>query len=185
MGVGRNLAYRKSMFLEEKGFNNFLHITGGDDDLFVNLHARGSNTRLDMSPESQVLSLPKRTWGSFIRQKIRHLSVGKRYRFSHRFLLGLFTLSWIASWASWIALLIMWIPTIEFPAALYALNTYLIILPFLLRWILLLLLFNAMLKRASLSFSLWVLPVLDIIFSIYYLSTGLVALTTKKIQWRN
>lgn len=185
MGVGRNLAYRKSMFLEEKGFNNFLHITGGDDDLFVNLHARGSNTRLDMSPESQVLSLPKRTWGSFIRQKIRHLSVGKRYRFSHRFLLGLFTLSWIASWASWIALLIMWIPIIEFPAALYALNTYLIILPFLLRWILLLLLFNAMLKRASLSFSLWVLPVLDIIFSIYYLSTGLVALTTKKIQWRN
>src|SRR5690606_33778770 len=38
MGVGRNLAYRKSKFLEEKGFNNFLHVTGGDDDLFVNQH---------------------------------------------------------------------------------------------------------------------------------------------------
>ncbi len=44
MGVGRNMAYRKSFFLEVKGFNNFLNVTGGDDDLFVNQHARGKET---------------------------------------------------------------------------------------------------------------------------------------------
>src|SRR5690606_24572612 len=90
MGVGRNLAYRKSLFLEQKGFNNILHVTGGDDDLFVNLYARGSNTRLNLSPEGQTYSMPKTTWREFYRQKVRHLSVGKRYRFSHRFLLALF-----------------------------------------------------------------------------------------------
>ena len=95
MGVGRNLSYRKSLFLEQKGFNNFLHVTGGDDDLFVNMYARGKNTRLQLAAESQVFSFPEKTWGAFYRQKVRHLSVGKRYRFSHRFLLGLFSVSWV------------------------------------------------------------------------------------------
>lgn len=185
MGVGRNLAYRKSKFLEEKGFNNFLHVTGGDDDLFVNLHARGANTRLEISSDSQVFSVPERTWRSFFQQKIRHLSVGKRYRFGHRFLLGLFGLSWILTWATWIALMVWWVPSLKGATVAYAAETYLILAPFLLRWILLLLLFRTMLRRAHLRFSLWALPVLDIIYAIYYLSTGLVALTTKKIRWRN
>jgi hypothetical protein len=184
MGVGRNLAYRKSMFLEQKGFNNFLHVTGGDDDLFVNIHARGSNTRLELAAESQVYSLPKTTWRSFYQQKIRHLSVGKRYRFSHRFLLGMFASTWIVAWGAWIAL-ILWLTTLPARDLLYSAETYLILAPFALRWILLLLLVRSMLKKASLRFSLWTLPVLDFIYAIYYLSTGLLALTTKKIRWRN
>ncbi len=184
MGVGRNLAYRKSMFLEEKGFNNFLHVTGGDDDLFVNIHARGDNTRLELAAESQMQSLPETTWRSFYQQKVRHLSVGKRYRFSHRFLLGLFSTSWIVTWAAWLPLMV-WLMTFPASSLPYLTESYLIVVPFALRWIVLLLLVRSMLKRASLRFSLWALPVLDFIYAIYYLSTGLVALTTKKIRWRN
>ena len=182
MGVGRNLAYRKSLFLEQKGFNNFLHVTGGDDDLFVNMHARGSNTRLQLSPESQVSSSPKATWCSFFEQKVRHLSVGKRYRFAHRFLLGAFTASWIATWLMWIPLIVWSLSSSPSP---YVIETYLVLLPFVLRWILLILLFRSMLRRASLAFPLSTLPLLDFIFAIYYLSTGLAALTTKKIRWRS
>lgn len=181
MGVGRNLAYRKSLFLNEKGFNHFLHVTGGDDDLFVNLHARGGNTRLELSAESQVFSIPQQTWRGFFRQKVRHLSVGKRYRFGHRFLLALLGLSWIAFWGAGVPLVVQTITVFGWRAT----ETYLIVAPFLLRWIVLLLLFRSMLKRASLAFSLWALPVLDIVYTIYYLSTGLVALMTKKIRWRN
>ncbi|HJY23115.1 MAG TPA: hypothetical protein VJ279_09535, partial [Hanamia sp.] len=173
------------LFLEQKGFNNFLHVTGGDDDLFVNMYARGGNTRLQLVPESLVYSIPKTTWRAFYNQKIRHLSVGKRYRFSHRSLLGLFTLSWIITWLSWIVLIGWLLTTFAGSALLYATETYLIVVPFVLRCILLLLLFRSMLKKASLSFSLWTLPVLDFVYAIYYLSTGLVALTTKKIRWRN
>ena len=184
MGVGRNLAYRKSLFLQQKGFNNFLHVTGGDDDLFVNMHARGSNTRLEIQPESQTYSEPKPTWRSFYQQKIRHLSVGKRYRFSHRFLLGLFSLTWILTWFIWLASLIWLLTSFGGRELVFRHETYLIFGPFLLRWILLLMLFNKMLKKASVGFSLWTVPLLDFIYSIYYLSTGLIALTTKKIRWR-
>jgi cellulose synthase/poly-beta-1,6-N-acetylglucosamine synthase-like glycosyltransferase len=185
MGVGRNLAYRKSFFLEQKGFNNFLHVIGGDDDLFVNMYARGGNTQLQLAPESQVYSVPKTTWRSFYEQKVRHLSVGKRYRFSHRFLLGLFSSTWIFTWLIWIPLMVWLILSSSGFLSLPMPETYLILGPFLLRWILLLFLFWRMRKKASVAFQLWLLPLLDFIFAIYYLSTGLVALTTKKIRWRN
>ena len=184
MGVGRNLAYRKSLFLQQKGFNNFLHVTGGDDDLFVNMHARGRNTRLEIGPESQMYSEPETTWGDYYQQKVRHLSVGKRYRFSHRFLLGIFSLTWILTWFIWLALMAWLITSFTGHELIEMPDTYLVVGPFLLRWILLFLLFRLMLKKASVAFSLWTLPVLDFIYSIYYLSTGLVALTTKKIRWR-
>jgi hypothetical protein len=185
MGVGRNLAYRKSLFLEKKGFNNYLHVTGGDDDLFVNMHARGTNTRLEIASESQTNSFPETSWKTFYEQKIRHLSVGKRYRFSHRFLLGVFSASWIVTWIS-VLIASIWVIT-SFAGFLAPLPVefYYIFVPFILRWLLLVLLFRTMLQKASLKFGLWTLPILDFIYAIYYLSTGLVALTTKKIQWRN
>jgi cellulose synthase/poly-beta-1,6-N-acetylglucosamine synthase-like glycosyltransferase len=185
MGVGRNLAYRKSLFLEQKGFNNYLHVTGGDDDLFVNMHARGRNTKLQLDKESHVLSIPKTTWKSFWEQKVRHLSVGKRYRFSHRFLLGLFASTWIITWFAFIALAMWLIISLTGFGVIPTPEIYLMAAPFALRLIVLILVVRAMLKKASLGFSLWTLPILDFIFAIYYLSTGLVALTTKKIRWRN
>ena len=185
MGVGRNLAYRKSLFLEKKGFNNFLHVTGGDDDLFVNMHARGRNTRLEIESEAQTNSFPETSWKTFYEQKIRHLSVGKRYRFSHRFLLGVFSASWIVTWISIVIASIWAITSFAGFLAPLPVEFYYIFVPFILRWVLFVLLFRTMLQKASLKFALWTLPILDFIYAIYYLSTGLVALTTKKIQWRN
>lgn len=172
MGVGRNLAYRKSLFLEKKGFNQFLGITGGDDDLFVNLYAKGSNTSVQLSPESLVYSIAKTSWRSFQQQKLRHLSVGKLYRPNHRILLGIFTLSWIVTWLSGVPLMIIDITNWPVTAA------------FLVRIFVLFLVIRTTLSQLKLRFELWALPVLDFLYSIYYISTGLVALLTKKIQWR-
>jgi hypothetical protein len=77
MGVGRNLSYRRSKFLEAKGFNNFTKVTGGDDDLFVNQHATKKNTAVCISEDSIVTSIPKTTFKSYYTQKVRHLSVGR------------------------------------------------------------------------------------------------------------
>ena len=44
MGVGRNLAYRRSSFFNHKGFAGMLHLQSGDDDLFVNEIANADNT---------------------------------------------------------------------------------------------------------------------------------------------
>lgn len=172
MGVGRNLAYRKSLFLEKKGFNQFLGITGGDDDLFVNLYAKGSNTGVELSAGSLVYSIAKTTWSAFWRQKVRHLSVGKLYRFNHRMLLGIFTLSWILTWLAGVALMIIDITNWPVVAA------------FFIRMVVLLLVIRTTLNQLKLRFEQWALPVLDFLYSIYYISTGLAALLTKKIQWR-
>ena len=173
MGVGRNLAYRKSLFLEKKGFSTHLGVTGGDDDLFVNQHATATNTGVQFEPEAQVFSVPKTTWSAFFQQKIRHLAVGKRYLFKHRLLLGAFTATWILTWFTGISLLI-WNPFY-----------YWIIIAMILREALLVFTIRALVKQANLTFELWALPFLDFLYSIYYISTGLVASLTKKIRWRN
>lgn len=177
MGVGRNLAYRKSLFLEKKGFNNFLHVTGGDDDLFVNLHANGANTRVQFGPSSLVNSIPEKTVKNFFHQKVRHLSVGKRYKKGHQFLLGLFNLTWMLTWFTGLALLFLGF--VDYRLALIGAAGILI------RWIIQIFSVKRIVRSSNIAFSLAMIPVLDFVYPIYYLSTGLVALFTKKVKWKS
>ena len=123
MGVGRNLAYKKSLFFQEKGFISHYRISSGDDDLFINRVARKQNTGVVLDPEASTISEPKLSIGKWITQKKRHLSTGGHYKFKHKLLLGLYasaqTLFWIMlilllSWEfAWIVvlsvLLLKWI----------------------------------------------------------------------------
>ncbi len=91
MGVGRNLAYRRSLFFRNKGFSAINHIPSGDDDLFINQVATKHNTSVVLDPAAFTLSAPKTTWAYWMRQKRRHYSTGKFYKASHKFLLGTYT----------------------------------------------------------------------------------------------
>ncbi|MBO4369810.1 MAG: glycosyltransferase [Paludibacteraceae bacterium] len=93
MGVGRNLAYRKSTFTKNQGFTSHLNILSGDDDLFVNKVATKQNTRIEIAPESHTESVPEETFRNWIRQKRRHLSTATLYNFKSKALLGLESLS--------------------------------------------------------------------------------------------
>ncbi len=88
MGVGRNLAYRKSLFMNNKGFASHAHILSGDDDLFINEVANGKNTRVEFSAEAHTRSIPKTVFNLWAFQKKRHLSTGMTYKTGHQFLLG-------------------------------------------------------------------------------------------------
>ncbi len=90
MGVGRNLSYRKDLFLKNKGFSSINHIPSGDDDLFVNKVATKSNTAVVIDPDAVTRSIPKTTWKSWLRQKSRHYTTAKYYKPKHKFLLGLY-----------------------------------------------------------------------------------------------
>lgn len=93
MGVGRNLAYKKSVFFRNKGFSSINHIPSGDDDLFINQVAHKNNTAINLDPEAFTISKPKTTWKDWKRQKSRHYSTGKFYKKSHQILLGVYTAS--------------------------------------------------------------------------------------------
>lgn len=93
MGVGRNLAYRKSIFEKTGGFKSHEHIASGDDDLFINAVATKHNTRIQLDPDTFIYSPAKKTWRSYIRQKRRHFSTGQEYKLHHKVLLGLLAVS--------------------------------------------------------------------------------------------
>ena len=88
MGVGRNLAYRKSFFLSTKGFSSHLDLQSGDDDLFVNEYAEAGNTKVEISPLSVTVSGPKSTIWQWFVQKQRHLTTSVRYKPSSKAVLG-------------------------------------------------------------------------------------------------
>lgn len=89
MGVGRNLAYRKSCFLESGGFMHLMETRAGDDDLLVNKIANKTNTAVVVHRESLTWSEAKTNWKSWVEQKRRHLSVSPLYKASTKWRLGI------------------------------------------------------------------------------------------------
>ncbi|CAH1000854.1 hypothetical protein LEM8419_01918 [Neolewinella maritima] len=87
MGVGRNLAYYRSFFTSAGGFSGHADHLGGDDDLLVNAHATPSLTARVTRPEAWTYSEPTVSWRAYLRQKLRHQSVGRVYRLRHQLLL--------------------------------------------------------------------------------------------------
>jgi len=89
MAVGRNMSYKKSLFMKTKGFANHMKLLSGSDDLFVNENAKRNNVKVDFSHDSITFSDTKQTSKQWARQKIRHLTTGKYYKFIHKLLLFL------------------------------------------------------------------------------------------------
>ncbi|MCC7402298.1 MAG: glycosyltransferase [Chitinophagaceae bacterium] len=96
MGVGRNLSYRKSLFLKNKGFSSINNIPSGDDDLFINKTATKTNTAVVLDRDALTRSVPKKTFPGWLRQKARHYTTAKYYKPKHKFLLGLYFISQLA-----------------------------------------------------------------------------------------
>jgi len=172
MAVGRNIAYRKSLFLNNKGFGKFQNVVGGDDDLLINQYAKRRNTSFILSPESTIYSKPKTKLSDFILQKTRHLSVGKHYRSTDKLVLGLLSLSKIIFWISFVAVI------------LSVFQTYFVLGSFFLVMVSLLTALLLLKKRTGDKSSILMLPFLDFIFVFYYISTGLKVLFTKKVRWK-
>jgi glycosyltransferase involved in cell wall biosynthesis len=80
MGVGRNLAYRRSLFFENKGFGNHNHLISGDDDLFVNSHA--------LAQAAHTRSVPSASAGEWMNQKKRHFTTAVYYKTRDKIILA-------------------------------------------------------------------------------------------------
>jgi glycosyltransferase involved in cell wall biosynthesis len=171
MGVGRNIGYKKSFFLSKKGFNKFLKVTGGDDDLFVNKYSTGRNTMVTLHPESVILSEPKTTFRDFMTQKIRHLSVSKLYRFRAKFLIGIFAFSKILFWILGLLLLI------------FNFHILWVILVFSFQFLLLLWVYDSFTKILKVKYELWGVWLMDFVYISYLILFSIRAFTAKRIQW--
>jgi len=89
MGVGRNLAYCRSIFFRNKGFGEYNHVISGDDDLFINSVATKQNTKVELRIESHTKSVPASSFAEFLSQKERHFTTARYYKPLHQILLFL------------------------------------------------------------------------------------------------
>lgn len=93
MGVGRNLAYKKSIFFKVNGFIKHIKIKSGDDDLFIQDASNNVNTAICYSKNSFTVSQAPKSFNEWFRQKRRHVSTANFYKTKHKFFLGLFYVS--------------------------------------------------------------------------------------------
>jgi len=82
MAVGRNLAYKKSLFTDNEPFRRYLTLASGDDDLFITTCATSNNTSICHTYESQTESIPPHSFSRWIERKKRHLSTANEYPFN-------------------------------------------------------------------------------------------------------
>ena len=87
MGVGRNLAYKKSL-LSKDVFDESNSALGGDDDLIIGKIANKKNTAISVHPETLVYSYPPENFSQWIKQKQRHYSTARHYDYFKILLIG-------------------------------------------------------------------------------------------------
>lgn len=87
-GCGRNLAYRKSLYYNQKGFASHLNLQRGEDDLFVNQCANGKNTRIEVSSESIMRITAPHIKKSWCEDKLSYNMTSRYYKGLERYLMG-------------------------------------------------------------------------------------------------
>lgn len=91
-GTEYNLAYRRSLFLKNKGFARSLNLHFGDDDIFISEIAKGDNTAVELSDDSIVVVRHGSNPRLFRESIVRHISTEQFIRHRPRIL---FPLSYI------------------------------------------------------------------------------------------
>jgi glycosyltransferase involved in cell wall biosynthesis len=76
---GRNMAYRRSLYQEQHGFTAHLALQRGEDDLFVNQAAHGSNTRV-MTDTASLVRIDAPTFHQWKEEKISYMATGQFYK---------------------------------------------------------------------------------------------------------
>ncbi|WP_443939659.1 glycosyltransferase [Pedobacter sp. MW01-1-1] len=174
MGVGRNMAYKKSLFFKNKGFASHIHIPSGDDDLFVNAHATSNNTTIRIHPDSHVWSEPNTTWGGYLRQKKRHFGAGKLYKAKHQFILSVQVIFQFLFYVAWIGCMFLRTDARYIAGGIFALSIFVRVL-----------VYPKLLKRLNCGGLRWWFPILDILLFLFLTLNGFLAMFgRKKTRWK-
>lgn len=89
MGVGRNLAFTKSLFQKVNGYKSHEHIPSGDDDLLIQEAKNHTTINVCLHPKSFVYSYSEKKFKRYLSQKKRHMTSASQYSFTHQVLLSI------------------------------------------------------------------------------------------------
>lgn len=105
-GTGKNLSYRKSFFMDKKGFRGFWDTEGGEDSLWINTHATGANSKVVINPEAIAVANPAATWKEYIIQEKQLLHSEKFFKVEDKRKMGSYGISHALYWIGGLGLLI-------------------------------------------------------------------------------
>ncbi|HZX58333.1 MAG TPA: glycosyltransferase [Mucilaginibacter sp.] len=172
MGIGRNLAYTKTLFFKNKGFASHMHVMSGDDDLFVNENATPDNTVIEIHPEAFTFSPAKNSFATLYRQKRRHMGVGKMYKNKHRRMLSFDALTGFLFYILLILCLV------------FGHDPLLAVGLLLFRGITQGILYYRIFRKLDGKNLIWYLPFFDLVYYVYLNIFGLIGTFIKNTQWK-
>jgi hypothetical protein len=170
MGVGRNLLYKRDLFLKSDPYGSYANIPYGDDDLFVQQASIVTKVNVCYEPTAHVFTDAPKTWTGWMHQKHRHMSAAHHYQLGKWWQPGLYGLALIMHWvllpvmmvyffkvwwvACWIAgLVVRW----------FTYRTWTI-------------------RLGSQDNAFWY-PVFEVIYAAYLAGMGIITLLVKKKTW--
>ena len=170
MGVGRNMLYPRTLFLQKNPYTSNPGVPYGDDDLLV--QALKSNARFKVCDDLQghVISEPALTWKQWLNQKHRHLSAGHYYKTGSWLQPGIYGASLVFHW--FITLFLMtgsvwwkWLPVL--------------LIGMMIRWIT----FAAWSRRLGDRDTVIWYPLLEVQYALYLGLMGIITAVAKKKSW--
>ena len=172
MGIGTNLAYRKSLFFKNKGFSKYLNLHYGDDDLFINEIATSKNTRVELSPESQISVIYDNDYIAWKEKKLQYMFTANYIKSNYKMIFGIERITAYLFYISVIALACMGFYNIIFPIIAFIM--------FLIRYIFQIMIYNkaAHILKGRVLYLLY--PLFDILYTPVNLWYRIVGFFSKK-----
>ncbi|MEY3679318.1 MAG: hypothetical protein RI924_1459 [Bacteroidota bacterium] len=170
-GNGRNMAYLKSVFFKAKGFASHMHIPSGEDQLFINQHARRKNTQIEIRSTAQVVCFKQFTMLNYLKEQLNNMQLSHSYRWADLFKIILQSGTGILFYVLLILLVLL------------GFDWRLLEGLYLFRTIACSAVHFSILKKLKTADLAWLFPFLDLIYHIYLLLLSFILLFKTKSQW--
>ena len=170
MGVGRNMLFPKSVFLQNQLHQKTKEVPYGDDDLFVQAISGQAPVKVSLDHGSFIYTEPPETLKEYIKQKHRHLSAGYYYSISAWLKPGIFGIGIILHWLLLIPML--WCNvSVTFVIAFFA--------GIITRWIV----YASWTKRLGDPTMKWLYLGHEMVYSGYLATLGIATIFTERKTW--
>ena len=170
MGVGRNMMYSRSLFLEANPYQGHEGILYGDDDLWVQRASSLTSVNVNFEKAAHVYSDPPISWRQWINQKHRHLSAGHHYSHASLWQPGIYGMALITNWL----LLPLFLP-IAFDSLMFTV----LVIGLAVRWDT----YRRWARQLGDMDTAWWYPLLDIGYALYLAGMGIFTAVVKKKTW--
>ena len=160
-GKGRNMAYRKDLFFQKKGFSSHLNLQRGEDNLFINEIASPSNTRIETDKGAIVRINPLKNKKDWAEEKLNEATTSRYLKGTQRYWMGGETFSRILFYTFLFACIVSSVLSLQWTILRLS------VLVFLVRYAVQIIVFNRTSRDLDERCPILLLPLFDLLQPVY------------------